>query len=135
MDNLGPKIKDLRKKNGYSLRKFGSICNLSHSYISDIENGRTNPSLETLQIIAENLNTSMSYLLGESNNQCLNKEKYNYNKECCCTVKDCEIIEILNENPKLKQDIYELKNTSTKKIDVFLRTWDFVKSIYEDIEK
>lgn len=127
MDELGTRIKCLRKKNGYSLRQFGQICNLSHSYISDIEKGRTNPSLQTLQTIANKLNTDMSYLLGESDNiYCCNAK---------CNIKDYEIIQILNNNPELKQSIYDLKNTSSQQINIFLKTWDFIKSIYESISE
>ncbi|SDX32463.1 Transcriptional regulator, contains XRE-family HTH domain [Tepidimicrobium xylanilyticum] len=134
MDSLGTKIRLLRKKNGYSLRQFGQMCNLSHSYISDIENGRTNPSLQTLQIIAENLNTSMSYLLGESSNQCFDKKQEDQNEKYY-TIQDYEILTILNKYPKLKQYIYELKKAPTRKINVFLETWNFIQSIYDNIEK
>lgn len=133
MDELGTRIKCLRKKSGYSLRQFGKICNLSHSYISDIEKGRTNPSLQTLQTIANKLNTNMSYLLGESTNKCTITKTDN-NKYCYNT-KDYEIIQILNNNPKLKQSIYDLKNTSSQQIDIFLKTWAFIKSIYENINR
>jgi transcriptional regulator with XRE-family HTH domain len=135
IDNLGIKVKYLRKENGYSLRKFGKICNLSHSYINDIESGRTNPSIQTLQIIADKLNTNMSYLLGESNNQCQLIKESSDKKEYCYNTEDYEIIKILNNNPKIKHIIYELKNSSAKRIDIFLKTWDFVKSISKDIDK
>ncbi|MCG0276769.1 MAG: helix-turn-helix domain-containing protein [Thermosediminibacteraceae bacterium] len=36
------------------------------SFLSDIENGRSNPSLERLKEIAEALDTTVSYLLGEN---------------------------------------------------------------------
>ncbi|NLW41493.1 MAG: helix-turn-helix transcriptional regulator [Tissierellia bacterium] len=108
--------------------------NLSHSYISDIENGRTNPSLQTLQIISENLNTSMSYLLGESSNQCFDKKQEDQNEKYY-TIQDYEILTILNKYPKLKQYIYELKKAPTRKINVFLETWNFIQSIYDNIEK
>ncbi|SDH81483.1 helix-turn-helix domain-containing protein [Halanaerobium congolense] len=63
--NLGEKIKRLQKINDYSLRELASKVGISHTFLSDIENNRSNPSLERLKDIAEALNVNVSFLLGE----------------------------------------------------------------------
>ncbi len=125
MDSLGEKIESLRKEKGYSLRELGKICNLSHSYISDIEKGRTNPSLETLVILAKNLNTSISYLVGEVSE--INVNSIDKTKE------DNEILNLMNRNTDLKKLLYELSKADSKDINLLIKTWKFVKSISEDI--
>lgn len=125
MDSLGDKIESLRKEKGYSLRELGKICNLSHSYISDIEKGRTNPSLETLMILAKNLNTSISYLVGEVSEINVNSIDK--------TKKDNEILNLINKNTDLKKMLYELSKGDSKDINLLIKTWKFVKSISEDI--
>ena len=45
--NIAQTIKDHRKANGWTLREVAARTGLSISYISDIERGRTNPSLRT----------------------------------------------------------------------------------------
>lgn len=125
MDSLGKKIELLRKEKGYSLREFGKLCNLSHSYINDIEKGRTNPSLETLKILAENLNTSISYLIGEQT-----KEKAD---SFIKTQEEKKILEILNGHEEIKKLVSELKYTDDRDITLLLKTWDFVKSIKDSI--
>lgn len=66
MDNVGSKIKALRKQKNYTLKDMNSKTGISVSFLSDIENGRSNPSLDRLTDIANALDTSVSYLLGET---------------------------------------------------------------------
>jgi transcriptional regulator with XRE-family HTH domain len=63
--NLGERIKKLQKINNYSLRELASKVGISHTFLSDIENNRSNPSLKRLQDIAAGLNVNVSFLLGE----------------------------------------------------------------------
>ncbi|MFA7136190.1 MAG: helix-turn-helix transcriptional regulator [Bacteroidales bacterium] len=63
--NLGSRIKQLRLKRKLSLRELGRLAHISHSFIADIESGRSNPSLSTLEDLANALGTTTSYLLEE----------------------------------------------------------------------
>jgi len=60
---LSEKIKILRKKHGKKLREIAASTGLSISYISDIENGRTLPSVKTLQKIASCYSNTLSWLV------------------------------------------------------------------------
>lgn len=62
---VGEKIKALRKQNKFTLSDLSKKVDLSISFLSDIENSRSNPSLVRLQSIAAALDTSVSYLMGE----------------------------------------------------------------------
>lgn len=66
ISSVGEKIKALRKKCNLTLKDLSEKANISISFLSDIENGRSNPSLERLNDIAKALNTSTSYLLDEN---------------------------------------------------------------------
>lgn len=63
--NVGQRIKSLRQLKKMTLRELAQRVGISISFLSDIENGRSNPSLERLMEIAEALDTTVSYLLGE----------------------------------------------------------------------
>jgi transcriptional regulator with XRE-family HTH domain len=63
--NLGSRIKQLRLKRKLSLRELGRLAHISHSFIADIESGRSNPSLSTLEALANALGTTTSYFLEE----------------------------------------------------------------------
>lgn len=63
--SVGERIKALRQERKLTLRELSQKADISISFLSDIENGRSNPSLERLKAIAEALNTTVSYLLGE----------------------------------------------------------------------
>ena len=54
--NLGAKIKELRLKKKIKQIDLASTAGISNSYLSDIENSRTEPSLKTLMKIARALN-------------------------------------------------------------------------------
>jgi len=62
---LGERIKFLRKSKKVTLRELSKKIGISISFLSDIENDRSNPSLERLRDIAGGLEVSLSYLLGE----------------------------------------------------------------------
>ncbi|MCG8482647.1 MAG: helix-turn-helix domain-containing protein [Clostridia bacterium] len=62
---VGEKIKKKRKELGLTLKQLSSKIDISISFLSDIENNRSKPSLDRLKEIAEGLECSVSYLLGE----------------------------------------------------------------------
>lgn len=53
----GKKVREIRKKLGVSQEGLADLANLDRTYISDIENGKRNVSIETIFKIAEALNT------------------------------------------------------------------------------
>lgn len=63
---VGKTIKALRKEKKISLKRSSELIGISPTFLSDIENGRSNPSLERLIDIARGLDVSVSYLLGEA---------------------------------------------------------------------
>ena len=62
---VGARIRSRRKECGLTLKMLSAKCGISVSFLSDIEHGRRNPSLDKLRTIAEGLYTTVSYLLGE----------------------------------------------------------------------
>jgi transcriptional regulator with XRE-family HTH domain len=59
---IGIAIKDARKNNGLRQIQLAEKTKLSRSYISDIENGRYSPSIETLSKIAVCLDMDLNIL-------------------------------------------------------------------------
>lgn len=59
---LHERLRALRKKSAKTLREIGHQAGLSISYMSDIERGRTLPSLETCQRLASVYGMSLSTL-------------------------------------------------------------------------
>ncbi|NLK00090.1 MAG: helix-turn-helix domain-containing protein [Clostridia bacterium] len=59
----GRKARKLREERGYKLASFAGKSGLSTSYVSKIERGHTNPSLKTIQKIADVLNVDKSQLI------------------------------------------------------------------------
>lgn len=62
--NLGEKIKYVRTSKKLSLNKLSKECELSITYLSEIERSVKNPSLKSLEKIAKVLNLDTSYFLG-----------------------------------------------------------------------
>ncbi len=59
---LGYRIRSLRKSRGLSQEKLGEQASLHNTYIGAIERGERNPSLRTLEKIAQALNIQVSDL-------------------------------------------------------------------------
>lgn len=62
MDNLGSRLKEIRLKSGLTLREMARQVNVSPSFISQIENGKSQPSVATLYAFAQLLDVSVDDL-------------------------------------------------------------------------
>jgi transcriptional regulator with XRE-family HTH domain/quercetin dioxygenase-like cupin family protein len=62
MDGLGARLKDVRLQAGMSLRELARQAEVSPSFISQIENGKSQPSVATLYAFARILNVSIDEL-------------------------------------------------------------------------
>ena len=60
------RLKELRKKRGYTQTDLGKKVGVKQSTFTNWENGKREPNFETLLKLASILNTTASYLLGES---------------------------------------------------------------------
>lgn len=63
--NIGSRIKQQRKKLGLSLRSLAKKTDLTASFLSQVERGKTNASIDSLRRIAEAMDVSMLYFLSE----------------------------------------------------------------------
>lgn len=69
---LGIKVKSIRKQYGLSQEELGKILQKSHAAISDIERGKTELSLRDLYLLAEYLHISISHLIESPYNVSIN---------------------------------------------------------------
>lgn len=67
--NIGVRLKELRMLRGMSLRNLAKKVGVSASFISQVEQNKCQPSLNTLQKISEALDVTTSYLLGSEGNE------------------------------------------------------------------
>lgn len=63
MDNIGQKIKSERLKKRLKQYELAKEANISNTYLSDMEVGRSKPSLKTLDKIAKALGVDIKELL------------------------------------------------------------------------
>ena len=61
-EQLGMRIKFLRKERGWSQEDLALEANVNKNYICDLENGRRNPSLDILERISNAFGISLSLL-------------------------------------------------------------------------
>jgi transcriptional regulator with XRE-family HTH domain len=64
--SLGTKIRALRRRRGLTVQGLATACGLSKGFISQVENGRTSPSLGTLADLARVLGVPPAYLFSNS---------------------------------------------------------------------
>jgi len=60
---FGIRLRQLRKAKGWSLLELSVRANINHNYLSDLENGRRNPTLMILQRLSSAFDITVSSLL------------------------------------------------------------------------
>ena len=63
LTQLGRRIQRLRKRKGWTQTDMAVYLDMNRGHISDIERGKREAGIITLQVIAEGLDTTMSSLL------------------------------------------------------------------------
>ena len=123
MNQLGNFIEQKRKERGLSLRNFADMCNISHSYLDNLEKGvdvrsgkPVSPTIETLQKLASGLNLSLIDLLKAGGYINSSDNALNFTK-----VNDDELISFIREispdlSPEDKRDLTEVIKLFIKKV-------------------
>ncbi|AFS79813.1 putative HTH transcriptional regulator, lambda repressor-like, DNA-binding protein [Gottschalkia acidurici 9a] len=105
---IGKRIKELRVDYGLSLKQLSERIDISISFLSDIENNRSNPSLDRLKDIAKGLNTTVSYLIGESENSFVLKDTLLNDDEIQKILKELSCLDYWSSEDK-KELLYYLR--------------------------
>lgn len=99
---IGSKLHSLRKSKGLSLKELSSLADISISFLSDIENEKSNPSLDRLKQLADILEVPISYFLVEQSGDSVDS-----------LISDEELLPVLNLlrdyrkwNTEDKQELY-----------------------------
>ena len=78
--HLGSRLKEIRLKTGLSLREIARQLDVSPSFVSQIENGKSQPSVSTLYAMAKLLSVPVDVLFQGSGDPVVNSQK-NYDLE------------------------------------------------------
>lgn len=64
---IGKRVRERRRKFGWSIRQLSTKADIAHSYLSDLERGqRDAPTAPVLERLADALDCSVDYLLGRT---------------------------------------------------------------------
>lgn len=62
-DRIGQRVKSLRERAGFSGNAFAKKAGISQPYLWEIENGETEPSISSLEKIADALGVKLKALI------------------------------------------------------------------------
>ena len=66
-EKFGQKVKELREQKGFSIEQLANISNVDRNYISDIEKGKRNVSIEIMEKIIIALDTDFKDFFRDNN--------------------------------------------------------------------
>ena len=66
-EKFGIKVKELREQKGFSIEYLANISNVDRTYISDIEKGKRNVSIEIAEKIITALETDFGTFFNDNN--------------------------------------------------------------------
>lgn len=64
-EKFGLKVKSLRESKGYSIEYLANVSNVDRNYISDIEKGQRNVSIEIIEKIIHALDVEFAEFFGD----------------------------------------------------------------------
>ncbi len=122
MDVFKERLKDLRIENGYKQEEVAKILNVTTSGYGYYEQGRNEPSLETIQKIATTFKVSADYLLGIIDTP-------NHSVELTITEDLSLSEEELAAVTKMKEVnlLDELSMDPNENVERLVRLWTFIK--------
>ncbi|MCT4663361.1 MAG: helix-turn-helix domain-containing protein [Tissierellales bacterium] len=103
------RIRPLRQEFGMTQEELGKKIGQTKSNISKYETGSLEPSIQTLNLLADIFNVSVDYLLGRSDERKPDESDY----------------EIVTQAFHLSEDVSELSPEEIEQIDDYIR---FIKS-------
>ncbi|WP_447881971.1 helix-turn-helix domain-containing protein [Serratia fonticola] len=56
---FGQRVRELRKERGWSQEEFADKCGLDRTYVSGVERGVRNPTLEVINVLATGLSITI----------------------------------------------------------------------------
>ena len=71
INEIGQRLKDIRKKNGYTQEEFSELMGMSLNYYGKIERGEGRLSIEKLIFLHEKMNVDLNFLLTGNKNQAM----------------------------------------------------------------
>ena len=92
---LGKRLREIRKKRHLKQEQLAELVNVEPASISNIENGRNFPSLQTLENIIKTLNTSFAEIF-----------EFEHKKEASNLLDEINIM--LKNNPDKIEDAYKI---------------------------
>lgn len=122
MYHFGERLKDLRIENGFKQDEMAKILNVTTSAYGYYEQGRNEPSLETLKLIAQTFQVSVDYLLGIIDTP--NYQIY-FPISSDLTLNESEITTI--QKLKELQLLEELSLNPQNNVNRLYRYWQFIK--------
>ncbi len=114
-ENLAQRVKDLRKRKGFSQEELGKISGLSLRTIQRIENGETKPTGETLKRLSNSLDITRDELFNWGVKKASLKKTFKTKFDYCHIFED-KIV--LTKSPEIK----DLVADYTKSINYFFKT-------------
>lgn len=65
-EKFGQKVKQLREEKNFSIEQLANISNVDRNYISDIEKGKRNVSIEIIEKIITALDTDLKVFFSDN---------------------------------------------------------------------
>lgn len=59
-EKFGLKVKTIREEKGFSIEQLANVSNVDRNYISDIEKGKRNASIEIIEKVINGLDTDFA---------------------------------------------------------------------------
>lgn len=120
---VGQRLRELRKKMGYSQNDFANIMGISRSFLSEVESGKSGITTDPLTKLMIGLNININWLLTGDGEIFIEEDASNSEELKAEDEIEKAILKRIKENPSFKNLVYSLTKAGVSK-DEFIRAME-----------
>lgn len=127
---LKDRLRELRKANNYTQEDISRYLGITESAYGYYEQGRNEPSINTLKRLAKKYGVDISYIIGENNQK---ESSINVAGQAIeLSSEEIKVFQEMKKHPDFAVMFHDLAKDPEKKIKTLIRMWKVIK---EDLEE
>ncbi|MED0675827.1 helix-turn-helix transcriptional regulator [Aneurinibacillus thermoaerophilus] len=131
MAELKQKLRELRKKHKLTQKEVADFLGITESAYGYYEQGRNEPSLDTIRKLANKYEVSIAYLIGESTDNSAHESSHSIQvsgQNIKLSSAEFQVLQEMRKHPQFAAMFHDLATAPEKKVKTLIKMWEVIKA-------